>query len=85
MLFQIKPEDCSQNYVAEQLVANGYRLNYWESNGKAEIDFVIRQNDSAIPLEVKSADNVKSRSLRLYAQKYSPSYSIRVSTKNFGC
>lgn len=74
----------AENYVAEQLVANGYRLNYWESNGKAEIDFVIRQNDSAIPLEVKSADNVKSRSLRLYAQKYSPSYSIRVSTKNFG-
>ena len=74
----------AENYVAEQLVANGYRINYWESNGKAEIDFVIRQNDSAIPLEVKSADNVKSRSLRLYAQKYSPSYSIRVSTKNFG-
>ena len=74
----------AENYVAEQLAANGHRLNYWESNGKAELDFVIRQNNSAIPLEVKSADNVKARSLRLYVQKYSPAYSIRVSTKNFG-
>ena len=74
----------AENYVAEQLAANEYRLNYWESNGKAEVDFVIRQNDSAIPLEVKSTDNVRARSLRIYVQKYSPTYSIRVSTKNFG-
>ncbi len=32
----------AENYVAEQLVVQGYRLNYWESNGKAELDFVIR-------------------------------------------
>ncbi len=74
----------AENYVAEQLAANEHRLNYWESNGKAEVDFVIRQNDSVIPLEVKSADNVRARSLRIYVQKYSPTYSIRVSTKNFG-
>ncbi len=74
----------AENYIAEQLAANGYRLNYWESNGKAEVDFVIRQNDSAIPLKVKSADNVKARSLKIYAEKYEPAYSIRVSTKHFG-
>lgn len=74
----------AENYVAEQLVAQGYRLHYWESDGKAELDFVIRQNDSAIPVEVKSSDNVKARSLKSYVEKYSPAYSIRISTKNFG-
>lgn len=74
----------AENYVAEQLLAQGYKLNYWESDGKAEVDFLIRQNDSAIPLEVKSADNVKARSLKIFVEKYSPAYSIRVSTKNFG-
>ncbi len=74
----------AENYVAEQLVAQGYRLNYWESNGKAEVDFVIRQNDSVVPVEVKSADNVRARSLKVFIDKYSPNYSIRFSTKNFG-
>lgn len=74
----------AENYVAEQLVSRGYRLNYWESNGKAELDFVIRQDDYVIPLEVKSADNVRAKSLRLFVEKYSPKYSIRLSSKNFG-
>ncbi len=74
----------AENYVAEQLVAQGYKLNYWESNGKAELDFIIRQNDSVVPIEVKSADNVRARSLKVFVDKYSPDYSIRLSTKNFG-
>lgn len=74
----------AENYIAEQLISRGYRLNYWESDGKAEIDFVIRQSDSIIPVEVKSADNVKARSLRIFVEKYEPKYSIRISQKNFG-
>ncbi len=74
----------AENYVAEHLVTIGQKLNYWESNGKAEIDFVLRLNDDLVPLEVKSADNVRSRSLKIYVEKYSPKYCIRLSTKNFG-
>ena len=74
----------AENYVAEQLVAQGYRLNYWESYGKAELYFVIRQNDSVVPVEVKSADNVRAKSLKVFIDKYSPSYSIRISARNFG-
>lgn len=74
----------AENYVAEQLVAKGYRLNYWESDGKAEVDFVIRQNDSVVPVEVKYADTVRAKSLKIFTEKYSPSYSIRLSAKNFG-
>lgn len=74
----------AENYIAEQLSMRGYRLNYWESDGKAELDFVIRQNDSVIPVEVKSADNVRARSLKMFVEKYAPAYSIRISAKNFG-
>ena len=35
-------------------------------------------------MEVKSADNVKSKSLKVYVEKYNPKYSIRISTKDFG-
>ncbi len=75
----------AENYVAEQLTASGYRLNYWESGGTAEVDFVIRRDDSAIPVEVKSAEHVRAKSLKVYIDKYAPTYSVRLSTKNFGC
>ncbi len=74
----------AENYVAQQLVAQGFDLFYWESDGTAEIDFVVRLDNSVIPIEVKSADNVRARSLRVFENKYSPAYSIRISSKNFG-
>lgn len=74
----------AENYVAEQLTANGFSLHYWTSGNTAEIDFVIQQNACSIPVEVKSSDNVKAKSLQTYVKNYAPNYSIRVSAKNFG-
>ena len=74
----------TENYVAQELTANGHTIYYWESGGKAEIDFVIQLGDYIVPIEVKSADNVQSKSLKQFVGKYSPVYSIRVSAKNFG-
>ena len=74
----------AENYVATQLFANGLDLMYWESGNKAEVDFILYLDDGIIPLEVKSSDNVRSRSLNLYINRFNPKYSIRISTKNFG-
>lgn len=75
----------AENYVMTALVTNGYMPYYWESQGKAELDFVIQQsNGDIIPIEVKSSDNVRAKSLNQYISKYNPHYSIRISTKNFG-
>ena len=74
----------TENYVAQELTANGHTIYYWESNGKAEMDFVIQLGDDVVPIEVKSADNVMAKSLKQFAAKYAPAYSIRVSAKNFG-
>ena len=75
----------AENYAASALVTNGYTPYYWESKGKAELDFVIQdKNGNIIPIEVKSAANVRSKSLNQFVTKYSPPYSIRISSKNFG-
>ena len=74
----------AESFVAEQLVANGFSLHYWTSGNSAEIDFVIQKDGYTIPLEVKSSDNVKAKSLQTYIKKYSPKCSIRISSKNFG-
>lgn len=74
----------AESYVAEQLTSLGYPLHYWASQNTAEVDFVIQQGEYSIPVEVKSADNVRAKSLKTYTEKYNPPYSIRVSAKNFG-
>jgi len=74
-----------ENYICQSLVTNGFTPFYWSSNGKAELDFVIQDlNGNIIPLEAKSADNVRSKSLNQYVSLYKPEYAIRASAKNFG-
>lgn len=73
-----------ENFAAQALSTNGYELFYWESKSIAEVDFVICIDGQNIPIEVKSSDNVKSRSLNVYVNKYKPVYSMRISSKNFG-
>ncbi len=73
-----------ENYVNVQLAINGYQPYYWESKRGAEIDFVIQREGRLIPIEVKSADNTKAKSLKVYMETYRPDYAIKLSTKNFG-
>lgn len=74
----------TEHYVANELKTKGYELYYWESNGKAELDFIIQKDMDIIPIEVKTSTHTKSRSLDLYIKTYNPKYAIRISEKNFG-
>jgi len=74
----------AENYVACQLKSNGHKLFYWESENKAEIDFVLQMEGLSIPVEVKANLHTKSKSLDVFRQKFNPKFSIRVSGKNFG-
>ncbi len=95
-MLKIRPEDILdddlslfkgafvENYVASQLAANDIDLYYWLSDGIAEIDFLLYNDDGIIPVEVKAANNTQSKSLKTYMEKFKPNYAIRISTKNFG-
>lgn len=78
----------TENYVASELVKNNNSLFYWSRKGKnkgnAEIDFILQQNLDVVPIEVKSSNNVQSKSLKVYMETFKPKYSIRISSKNFG-
>ncbi|MDR1158012.1 MAG: ATP-binding protein [Oscillospiraceae bacterium] len=75
----------AENYIMQALVTNGITPYYWSSSGKAEVDFVFQDRQgNIIPLEAKSADNVRAKSLRNYRDIYKPIHSVRVSAKNFG-
>ena len=74
----------AENYVANQLVSNGFDLYYWKNNNKAEVDFLLYTSDGIIPIEVKAGNNTQAKSLNIYNETYKPKYTIRISTKEFG-
>jgi len=78
----------AENYVAQHFVAKGKSLLYWRSDsksgGQAEIDFVLQEGVDIVPVEVKAGERVTSRSLSVFVKRYKPSYSIRISARNFG-
>ena len=73
-----------ENYVAETFISSGISLNYWSSDNEAEVEFLITTSDGIIPVEVKAGDNFRSKSLKVYMNKFNPKYAIRLSTRNFG-
>ncbi len=73
-----------ENYICNQLICNGYQAFYWLSERGAEVDFIIQRERSIIPIEVKSADNTKAKSLVVYMKAHSPAYAIKVAVRNFG-
>ena len=75
----------AENYVCSALTTSGYTPFYWESRGEAEGDFVIQDRSGGIvPIEVKSADHVRSKSLSQFVGRYNSAYSVRISARNFG-
>jgi hypothetical protein len=43
------------------------------------VDFVVQQEDKVIPIEVKSGENLKAKSFRLFCEKFKPQTAIRAS------
>lgn len=81
-LFQEFRGAIAENYVAQELVQSQYLLFYWTSEGKAEVDFILEQEALIYPLEVKSGNSSKKKSLRVYGDTYSPKMLIRCSPMN---
>ena len=69
-----------ENYVLTELVARDVSpVCFWRSGNRAEVDFVVQQGVSVLPLEVKAAENTRSKSLARYQELYSPELAVKVS------
>lgn len=73
----------SENLVAISLCRTyGIEPCYWASGEKAEVDFLIESAGQIFPLEVKAGKSVAGKSLSVYARKFDPSLTIRLSGLN---
>jgi len=74
----------TEQFVCQSIVNQMNTCYYWSpSEGKSEVDFLIQKENRVVPIEVKSAENVKSRSLRVYFDKYHPEECIRTSLSGY--
>ncbi|MFO0359429.1 MAG: ATP-binding protein [Flavobacteriales bacterium] len=70
----------SEQFAVQQLVSQNLPLYYWRpQNAEAEVDFLLPLKNQIIPLEIKSSENVRSRSLSVYAKTYEPKICVRAS------
>ena len=73
-----------ENSVAISLFSSGYNLYYYQSEGKAFIDFVIQtRTGRIIPIELVPFNKTKSKALSVYISKYNPTEAIRITQDNF--
>lgn len=73
-----------ENVIADLLAKKGKKLYYFEHNSTIEIDFFIKYNDKITAIEVKSADNTKSKSLKSIINNWKVEQGIKLSSKNIG-
>ena len=73
----------SENYILQSLVPQIDVLpRYWTSGNKAEIDFLIQYQNNILPIEVKSDQNIRGKSLSAYGKQFNPKLKIRYSLRN---
>jgi predicted AAA+ superfamily ATPase len=75
----------TEQYVMQQLRLNSQRyIGYWTNDkSTSEVDFVIQEEGDVIPIEVKSGENLKAKSFKLFCEKYKPSKAIRASLTDY--
>ena len=74
-----------ENLVAQELMAHGWDLRYFNSKKQGELDFVLEQDDEIIPLEVKSGKDYQRHSALSNVMKnkdYGIGRAIVLSNKN---
>lgn len=73
----------TEQFVAQQLKIK-YEIYYWATaNSSAEVDFLIQKNGEIIPIEVKAEENLRSKSLKIFVEKYGSARVIRTSMSYF--
>lgn len=75
----------TEQYVFQELRAmESFPVYYWSAErATAETDFLIQYEDRFIPVEVKAEENLRSRSLKVFNEKFNPQVSLRFSMSDF--
>lgn len=73
----------TEQFVCQQLNAKT-PLYYWSAqNAQAEVDFLLQHENEVVPIEVKAEENTKSKSLRVFKEKFGAKKALRLSASPY--
>lgn len=75
----------TEQYVIQQLVTIPDLRCYYYTNerGSCEIDFLIDNGETVIPVKVKAEMNLRAKSLKVYREKFQPEKAVRTSMADY--
>ena len=84
-LFREFKGSLAEQFIAQELIAAGFKPAYWSPEGSdSEIDFIIQTgNGRIVPIEVKSGTNLRAKSLKVYIDRYNPELAVRSSQADY--
>jgi hypothetical protein len=77
-------EQLLENFVYIELLKNfsDWKINYWRTTGKAEIDFILTKGDKIIPIEVKTSRRI-NKGFYTFIKKYKPEKGLIITLDEF--
>lgn len=77
-------ETMYENHIAKTLVEANYSLYYYQSGGKAEVNFVVQNRmGEVIPIEITIKAMSKAKSLSVLMKRFTVSNAYRITENNF--
>lgn len=75
----------TEQYVCQQLISDcGFNPYYWSAeNSRGEIDFLVQRGSKIYPIEVKAEENLRSKSLQAFSERYPSTIPRRFSLSGF--
>lgn len=73
-----------ENHIAKTLAEANYPLYYYQSDGKAEVNFILQNRmGKIIPIEIATISNSKAKSLSVFMKKFTCLEAYRITENNF--
>jgi len=77
-------ETLYENHIAKTLIEAGYPLYYYQSDGKAEVNFIMQNRmGKIIPIEITTISNSKAKSLSVFMKRFTCLEAYRITENNF--
>ena len=74
----------AEQYVCQQLESQTLHPTYWSSDtGRAEIDFSVELHGMPVPIEVKAAENLQAKSLKVARERFGLGRCVRTSLSGY--
>lgn len=81
---EVVRETLYENHIAKTLLEAGYSLYYYQSGGKAEVNFVVQNRmGKIIPIEITTRAMSKAKSLSVLMKKFTVTEAYRITENNF--